>query len=432
MKKDINVALIGLGTVGAGVYKLLRRHRNSINEKVGAKVSLKAVLEKDKKRIRKLKVNPKLVRKDISSIVNDPQVDVVIEVIGGTNPAKGYILKALTHGKHVVTANKEVMASYGRQILEKAGNKGVDVFFEASVGGGIPIIRPLKTCLAGNKISRVLGIVNGTTNYILTKMSDEGLSFNQALKEAQRLGFAERDPRADIEGYDAAAKIAILASIAFNSRVTASQVYAEGIRKITPTDISYAREIGCTIKLIALAQEENGEIEVRVHPTMISDNHPLAAVRGVYNAIFVEGDAVGEVMFFGQGAGSMAAASAIVGDLIDISRNLQFERSGKIGCTCYERKKIRKIDDTKSCFYLLMNAMDRLGVLAKISKVFGDKNVSLASVIQKGPRGKNAELMFITHKVREKDLRRALSTIARLSVVNKILNIIRVEADVYG
>jgi len=415
-----------LGTVGSGVFKVLTTHRENFRSKVGADLNIKAILEKDVTKVEALGAMNLLV-KDVSSILNDPQIDIVVEVIGGIEPAKSFILQAIHKGKQVVTANKELLANYGEKILEAADGCGVDVYFEASVGGGIPIIRPLKECLAGNKILKVMGVVNGTTNFILTKMAEEGLPFEQALKEAQRRGYAERDSSADVEGHDAAAKIAILASIAFNSRVVASEVFTEGISKVSLSDIAYAQEIGYTIKLIAIAKEENGELDVRVHPTMIPLSHPLAAVKGVYNAIFVEGDAVGEVMFFGQGAGSMPAASAVVGDIIDAARNVQYGRSGMIGCTCFESKKIRSINDIETSYYLLMNVVDKPGVLAKIAKAFGDNDVSLASVIQKGPRGPNAELMFITHRVREKNLRASLSEITELEVVNEICNVIRVE-----
>lgn len=427
MKKEVNIALLGLGTVGSGVYKVLQSHQRDFRLKVGSELNLKAILVKDVKKKRVAKVDKNLFTDDFSLILKDPEIDIVVEVMGGIEPAKTYILKAIERGKAVVTANKELMSNYGQEILEAAEARGVDVFFEASVGGGIPIIRPLKECLAGNKISKVMGIVNGTTNFILTRMSEENLPFEEALREAQERGYAESDPSADIEGDDATAKIAILASIAFNSRVTASQVYTEGISKITPKDLAYASELGYVVKLLALAKETNGELDVRVHPTMIPASHPLAAVRGVYNAIFVEGDAVGEVMFFGQGAGSLPAASAVVGDIIDASRNLKTGRSGRIGCTCFEEKKMKGIDEIKTSYYILMDALDKPGVLAKIAKAFGGSDVSLASVIQKGPRGETAELMFITHLTQEKNLRGALDKISQLEVVREVYNVVRVE-----
>jgi len=427
MKEEINVALLGLGTVGCGVYKILTRHKEDFKEKIGATINLKRILEIDMNRVDELGVDHNIVTSDYAVIVDDPEIDIIVEVIGGADPAKRFILDALDRGKHIVTANKELMASQGEEILGKADDKNLDVYFEASVGGGIPIVRPLKQCLAGNKISKVMGIVNGTTNFILSQMSEAGCSFDEALEEAQRRGYAERDPSADIEGHDAAAKIAILASIAFNSRVSSSQVYTEGISNIKPQDIAYARELGCVVKLIAMAKEDNGQLEVRVHPTLIPRTHPLASVDAVYNAIFVVGDAVGEVMFFGEGAGSMPAASAIVGDIIDIVRNIRYSSNGRIGCTCFKNKKIKPIDEINSSFYILMSVFDRPGVLAQIAQVFGDNSVSLASVIQKGPRGKKAELMFMTHLVKERNLHTALESIRSLALVNEIANVMRVE-----
>jgi len=424
----VNVAILGLGTVGSGVYEILSRHKEALILKTGRELNVKAVLVKDMTKERTIDVDRALLTDDFSVIAQDPDINIVAEVMGGVEPAKSYILEAIKQGKSVVTANKELMSNFGQEVLKGAEANGVDLFFEASVGGGIPIIQPLKESLAGNKILKVMGIVNGTTNYILTKMSEEGLPFAEVLKEAQRLGYAERDPAADIEGDDAAAKIAILASIAFNSRVTFSQVYREGISKITPIDITYAREIGYVIKLVALAKEEEGELDVRVHPLMIPQEHPLASVKDAYNAIFLEGDAVGEVMFFGAGAGSLPTASAVIGDIIEAARNLGTGRSGLLGCTCYDNKRVKEIGETKSSYYLLLEAVDRPGVLAKIAKAFGDSNVSIASVIQKGPRGKTAELMFITHEVKERDLKQALEVIGKLEVVDTVRNVIRVEA----
>lgn len=428
--KRINVGLLGLGTVGSGVYKLLTRRRRDLRRLVDADLIIKRIAIKD---LRELKTRP-LVRVDKSivtenarAIINDPEIDIIVEVIGGIEPAKSFILEAINNGKQVVTANKELLAKFGKEIMEASDEKGVDVYFEASVGGGIPIIRALKESLAGNKISMVMGIVNGTTNFILTKMSEEMWPFRRALEDAQRRGYAERNPRQDIEGDDAQSKIAILASIAFNARVTADQVFKEGISAITPQDIVYAHEMGYTIKLIALAKEDKDGLDVRVHPTMISKNHPLASVRDVYNAIFVEGDAVGEVMLFGQGAGSLPAASAVVGDIIEVARNLQYGRSGKVGCTCFETKRVKPIDEIVTSYYLLMGAVDKPGVLAKVARVFGDSHVSLASVIQKRTRGNLAELVFVTHMVQEKNLKQALRKIAKLDVVDRVYNVIRVE-----
>jgi homoserine dehydrogenase len=428
MKKTINIAMFGLGTVGSGVYKVLGRQKNNIDI-IGANLNLRKIVVKDPGKKRNLKVKKGLLTSSALEVINDPSIDVVVELIGGIEPAFSVIKKCLERGKHVVTANKLLLASYGKELFATAKKNNVDIYFEAAVAGGIPIIRPLKDSLAGNNIEKVMGIVNGTTNYILSKMTAEGASFKEVLAEAQSLGYAEANPEADVEGHDAAAKLAILASIAFNSRVTFKDVYKEGITKIEQTDILYANDIGKVIKLIALAKQSDGGIEVRVHPTMIPATHPLAAVNGVFNAVFVEGDSVGELMFYGQGAGSLPTASAVVGDIIDIGRNIVSGRSLKMECSCYDKKKILPIDSILTSYYLRMKVHDKPGVLAKIAKAFGDKQVSIQSVIQKGPasRGGTAELMFISHPVVEKNLNRALKVIDKLDVVSKINNVIRVE-----
>jgi homoserine dehydrogenase len=427
MKKEIKIGLLGLGTVGSGVYEILTKHATRFPLRTGANLTVKSILIQDMKKKRRVSVPRDLLTTKPETILADNDIDIIVEVIGGIEPAKSIVIRAINAGKAVVTANKELMANYGKEILELADAKGVDVYFEASVGGGIPIIRPLKQCLAANRIRKVMGIVNGTTNYILTKMSEENMSFSAALKEAQVRGYAEADPSADIEGRDAAAKVAILASIAFNSRVTANDVYTEGIASVTPSDIMYAREMGYAIKLLALAKEDENGIDVRVHPAMIPLAHPLASVKDVYNAIFVEGDAVGKVMFFGPGAGGLPTASAVVGDIIEVAINLQYGRSGKIGCTCFEKKEIKPIDKISSAYYLLMDVLDQPGVLAKIAKCFGDHNVSIQSVIQKQTKGNLAELVFGTHQTREENLKAALEDVRKLPVVDKICNVIRVE-----
>lgn len=431
MKKRINVGLLGLGTVGSGVYSIMRKRRAEFKRLVNANIVIKSIAIKSMSELKDsahLKIDRSLVTTNAESIVHDPDIDIVVEVIGGREPARSLIVEAIRHGKSVVTANKEVLANDGEEILGLADSQGVDLYFEASVGGGIPIIHPLKEGLAANKISRVMGIVNGTTNYILTRMSEDGSSFKEALDEARKNGFAERDPAQDVEGHDAAAKIAILSSIAFNARVQAPQVYREGISGITPDDIRYADEMGYVIKLLATGREQTGGLDVRVHPAMLPKSHPLAGVREEYNAVFVEGDAVGELMFFGKGAGSLPAASAVVGDIVAVARNLQYNRSGKIGCTCYEKKPVAKIEDAFTSYYLLIESADQPGVLAKISKVFGDAKVSLASVIQKNDESKRARLVFVTYPVKEKNLRAAVKKIDKLDVVKKVVNVIRVES----
>jgi len=426
VKKKIGVGIIGYGTVGSGVYYLLTTKAGKLSALAGVDIEVIGVAEKYAERI-KDEVPAKLLTTDAKELINNPNVDIIVEVIGGIEPAYSFIKSALENRKHVVTANKALMASRGGALLELAQNKGVDLYFEASVGGGIPIIMPLKHCLAGNTIHRVMGIVNGTTNYILTKMDAEGMPINEALKEAQAKGYAEADPTADVEGHDAAAKIAILASIAFNSRVTVDNVYTEGIMKISPEDISYAKEMGYAIKLLALAKEDKGGVDVRVHPAMIPSRHPLASVSGVMNAIFVEGDAVGEVMFYGPGAGRLPAASAVVGDVFEIAQGIHLNKIGAMACGCFEHKRIKTIGETESRYYMRLEAVDRPGVLAKIAKALGDSDVSIETAIQKKTFGNHAELVFGTHQVREENLQKALKEIERLDVVSKICNIIRVE-----
>lgn len=427
MKKNINIGLLGLGTVGGGVLKVLKENAYQISQKVGGDVKIKKVLVRDINKKRTIEGDFS-VTSDVNDIINDEEIDIVIEVMGGENPAKEYMLRALNAGKHVVTANKDVVAKFGREMFEAAKKHDVDFMFEASVGGGIPIITPLKECLTANKITEVMGIVNGTTNYMLTKMTDEKMDYNAVLAEAQEKGYAEADPTADVEGLDAARKITILSSIAFNTRVGLEDVYVEGITKITPEDIEYARELGYVIKLLAIAKDcgENG-VDVRVHPVFISKEHPLAAVSDVFNAIFVKGNAVGETMFYGRGAGEKPTASAVVGDVIDIARNIVNHIVGSVRCTCFEHRKICPIEKTASAYYVRLLVEDEPGVLATIAGVFGKSGVSLNSVIQTRKVNNHAEIVLITHNVAEENLRKASTTIKDLSVVSEIRNIIRVE-----
>jgi len=319
------------------------------------------------------------------------------------------------------------MASAGQEVMDHAEARGVDVAFEASVGGGIPIIGPLKHSLTSNEITSVMGIVNGTTNYMLTRMAQDGLGYDEALVEAQAKGFAEADPTADVDGHDAAAKIAILASIAFNSRVTLAQVPAEGIRSLAPVDLAYAREMGYVLKLLAIANRIDDGIDIRVHPTMIPEAHPLAGVNGVYNAIYVVGDAVGETMFFGEGAGSLPAASAVVGDVIEVARHLAKDCLGLVGCTCTEHLEVRDIGELTTRFYVRLQVADEPGVLAAVAGVFGAQGVSIQSVIQKSADESGAEIVYVTHDATERSVRAALAQIEALDVVTSICTVIRVE-----
>lgn len=423
----IKVGLLGCGTVGSGVVELLKKNQETIAKRTGTTVVLKKVLEKDTVKCLELGLTEDMIAKDISEIINDDEIDIVVELIGGIEPAFSFITQAMQKGKHVVTANKDLIAVKGKDLFATAEENKVDFYFEASVAGGIPIIYPLKQSLAGNEIKEVIGILNGTTNYILTKMTKEGLDFDEVLKEAQELGYAEADPTADVEGLDAARKIAILSSIAFNSRVTLEDVYVEGITSITATDIKFAAELGYVIKLLAIAKEENGFIQTRVHPAFIPNNHPLAAVNDVFNAVFVRGDAVGEIMHYGRGAGKMPTASAVVGDIIDICRNIQNGISGRIGCTCYDEKHVLDISKMTARFYIRMTVKDRPGVLAGIAGVFGSNNVSIATVLQKEGTSDMAELILITHEVKEQDLQDSLTVLKGMSIVGSINNVIRLE-----
>ena len=428
MLNKINIGMLGMGTVGTGVLKILNSNANNIECKVGEPVHIKKVLVRDRSKVRGITTDAQITT-DINDIISDPDIQIVVEVMGGEVPAKDYILAALNAGKHVVTANKDVVARYGRELFAAAKQNHVDLLFEASVGGGIPIIRPLKQCLAANRIHEVMGIVNGTTNFMLTKMTKERMEFEKILAEAQAKGYAEADPTADIGGWDAARKAAILASLAFNTRVTLADVYVEGITHISLQDIDYATELGYVVKLLAVAKEDENGVNVRVHPAFIPATHPLAAVSDVYNAIYVKGDAVGETMFYGRGAGEMPTASAVSADIIDVARDIHHGVSSRILCTCYEDKKITSVDQTESPYYLRLLVDDKPGVLAAIASAFGAQQVSLHSVIQKRKVAGCAEVVLITYRVSHANLKLASKTLEGMSVVNKVSSIIRVEAE---
>ncbi|MDO4540324.1 MAG: homoserine dehydrogenase [Syntrophomonadaceae bacterium] len=423
----IKIALLGCGTVGGGVYKLLQQNQELIRQKAGQELRIVKVLEKDRSKCAALGLPDAMIAESYQEILNDDEISIVAELMGGIEPACTMVLEAMQHGKHVVTANKDMIAERGRELFDTAQQNGVDFYFEASVAGGIPIIQPMKQSLAGNAIQQVLGILNGTTNYILTKMTTEGSDFSEVLAEAQRLGYAESDPTADVGGLDAARKLAILASIAFNSRVTFGDVYVEGITTINARDIKYAGELGYVVKLLAIADENEGGVLARVYPALLPADHPLAAVNDVFNAVFVRGDAVGDIMHYGRGAGEMPTASSVVGDIIDIGRNLSHHSSARIGCTCFASKPFRPISELKTQYYIRLTVVDRPGVLAGIAGVFGDCNVSLQTVMQKSATAADAELMVITHNTREADLQQALSILKDKEFVHSIDNFIRLE-----
>lgn len=421
----INAAILGAGTVGGGVYKLAQAMEEDIFHKTGARLVIKKMLVRNVNKERK-GIPSEILTDDWNSIINDPEIDIIVELMGGITPAKKYVIEALNAGKQVVTANKDLLAEYGEEVMSAAEKSGNDLQFEAAVAGAIPIIRPLKQSMAGNHITEVMGIVNGTTNYILTKMTEKGMDYADALAEATELGYAEADPTADVEGYDAGRKIAIMASIAFNSRVTFADVYTEGITKISADDIKYAKEFGYVIKLLGVAKNTDDGIEVKVHPMLIPSNHPLATVNDAFNAVFVHGLAMDDAMFMGRGAGQMPTASAVVGDIIDVCRNIVHDSCGKIGCCCYKHLNVKNIADTSSKFFLRLEIADRSGVLANIASVLGNSGVSIAQVVQKKSKDGVAELVIITDEVKEKHFNDAMAVFKGLSAVKNIAGVIRV------
>ena len=425
MNKPIRIALLGLGTVGSGVYKLIHRRAQEMPQIAGAPIEISHILVRNTAKERP-GVDSSLLTDNWADIVNDPEVSIVVELMGGMEPAHTYIAEALKAGKNVVTANKDLIAMHGGDLLDLAAEHQCDLQFEASVAGAIPIIRPLKQCLAGNEISEIMGIVNGTTNYILTRMTQDNMEFADALAMATELGYAESDPTADIEGYDAGRKVAIMASIAFHSRVTFDDVYTEGITKIQSTDIRYARELGKAIKLLGVACNTEEGIEVRVHPMLIPASHPLATVNDAFNAVFVHGDALDDAMFMGRGAGELPTASAVMGDIIDTARNLLMGCTGRIGCTCYKNVPVKSIDDIRSKYYIRLNVENRMGVLAGVSGVLGNNGVSISQVLQKQAAGDSAELVVITDTVRERHIRDALLILENMSMVHEVSSVIRV------
>jgi homoserine dehydrogenase len=426
----VRVGLLGCGTVGSALIQLVHEQAEGIETRTGLRLEISQVAVRNASRDRGVALPLDRFTNDAASVVNDPEIDVVIEVIGGIEPARQLILDALKAGKPVITANKELLANVGGEIFAAAEAAGVDVLFEAAVGGGIPLVRPLRESLLGEPIDQVMGIINGTTNYILTRMSESGVSYAEALAEAQELGYAEADPTADVEGYDAGAKIAILASIAFGARVVAGDVYHEGISGITAEDIAFAGRNGFVVKLVAIAEQLTGpELAVRVHPVMLPITHPLASVRGSFNAVFVQGAAVGELMFYGRGAGGNPTASAVLGDLIDAALNLRKGSSASIGAL--GEMPIRPIDDLTSEYYVHLDVVDQPGVLSAVAGVFGRHGVSISSMEQEG-LGEEADLVFITHRALERDVQATLRELRELDAVHHVGSVIRVLGDETG
>ena len=424
--KVIKIGLLGLGNVGKGVWNILQMNKDIIKTRAGYNIEIGKILVKDANRKRDVDVPESIITTNVDYILEDPSIDIIVEVMGGVEPSFEYMVKAMKKGKHVITANKMVLAMKGRELSQIAKDNGVLFYYEASVGGGIPVIHGLTESLTANKINEVIGIINGTTNYILTKMTLEGLSFDEALKEAQQKGYAEADPTSDIEAFDAVYKLCILTSLGFDSFVDIKSVYREGITKIEPIDIKYAEEFGYVIKLLAIIKEEFGELELRVHPTMVPAVHPLANVNDSFNAIFIKGNAVGDLMLYGRGAGELPTGSAVVGDIISVIRNKEREENHFIQCDKVS-KNVKDMSKVRSEYYIRITVGDKPGVLGEITTILGENNVSLLSVIQKGKRQEHVSLVFVTHRTNEGDVQKAIKKISELNDVLKVDNIIRIE-----
>jgi homoserine dehydrogenase len=425
--RALGVALLGCGVVGTQVVRLLLEHQEDLAARVGAPLELVGIAVRRPDRRRDVAVDPGLITTDAEELVRRPDVDVVVEVIGGIEPARSLILAAFENGASVVTANKALLAEDGATLFAAAQKHGVDLYYEAAVGAAIPLIRPLRESLAGDRVRRVLGIVNGTTNYILDRMDSGGSSFAEALEEAQALGYAEADPTADVEGFDAAAKAAILAGLAFHTRVTAADVHREGITNVTATDVASARAMGCVVKLLAIAElASDGEhVGVRVHPAMIPRSHPLASVREAYNAVFIESAAAGQLMFYGAGAGGAPTASAVLGDVVTVARNRVQGVTG-VGESTYAQLAVHPMGETQTRYHISLDVADRAGVLASIAAVFAQHDVSIQTVRQEG-RGEDAQLVVVTHQAPDRALAATVDALEHLPVVREVTSVMRVE-----
>lgn len=423
----IKIGLLGMGTVGSGVWKILDINKDEVLRNCGCTIEVSKILVNDLDKERDVNAPASLYTDDFNQILEDDEIEIIVEVMGGIEPAKEYILKAMDKKKHVVSANKALIASHGKEIFEKAEIENVMFLYEASVAGGIPVLSTIRESLSGNKVEEVMGIVNGTTNYILTKMTKDGVDFDSVLKEAQDKGYAELDPTADIEGYDAAHKLAILGSLSFGTNIDLSCIYREGITKITTVDIEYAKELGYAVKLLAIGKDRDGDIEVRVHPTFIPLDHPLSSVGDAFNAVFLKGNAVGDLMFYGKGAGDMPTGSAVVGDIVDVVKNKENIYRAP---ACEMEKVVKPMEETVCKYYIRIMVEDKPGVLGRIAAEFGKNDVSLASVIQKGRKTPTVSLVFITHNSKEGNVRHAMDSILSIDNVVEVANLIRVENGV--
>ncbi|MFQ5899581.1 MAG: homoserine dehydrogenase [Candidatus Methylomirabilia bacterium] len=433
--KEVRIGLLGLGTVGSGVVKVLTAHRTELEERAGCRLHLSVIADPDLTRPREgLDLSSLPLVPDAATVLEDPAVQVVVELVGGLEPARSLILKAIESGKHLVTANKALLAHRGAELFDEARKRGVMVGFEAAVAGGIPLIRAVKEGLVANRIVSIYGIVNGTSNFILTKMTDEGREFADVLKDAQAKGYAEADPTLDVEGIDSAHKLQILATLAFRTAVDLKEIHTEGITRTTPSDIAYAAELGYRIKLLAIAKATDGGLELRVHPTMIPERSPLAAVSGVFNAAFITGDCVGDLMFYGRGAGQMPTASAVWSDIVEIARRLAHGLPAlpvELPMPGIRPSPLKPMQEIRSAYYLRVMAVDRPGVLSQVAGILGRHQISIASVIQKGRAMAEAvPVVMMTHEAREADMQRALAAIDELPVVADRTMMIRVEGEV--
>lgn len=423
----VRIALLGLGNVGQGVCKILRRNKKEIMLRCGYDIEIVKILVRDPQKKRCVEIPEDVITTDIDDILGDDSIKIVVELMGGAEPARDYMLRAMKRKKHVVTANKLVLATQGEELFKTAESEEVLFYYEASVGGGIPIIREINESLTANKIEKFVGIVNGTTNYILSKMALEGMDFADALKEAQEKGYAEADPTSDVEAFDAAYKLAILASLSFGTKVDVSSIYREGITRVKSVDIAYADKLGYVIKLLAIGREADGRLELRVHPAMVPKSHPLANVNDSFNAIFIKGNAVGDLMLAGRGAGELPTGSAVVGDIISILRNNVDLRTFYSIKNSLEVKEVIKAEDISTSYYIRFNVKDKPGILGSIASVFGKYKVSIFAVTQDIKDNENVSLVFITHEVAERNINAAIGEITGLDKVNRLENIIRIE-----
>ncbi|MHA6533561.1 homoserine dehydrogenase [Paenibacillus sp. BAC0078] len=426
--KPVKVGLLGLGTVGTGVVRILVGNQEDLSSQVGSPILIERIAVKNTEKPRDIEVDAAIITDDPWAVIRDPEIDVIVEVMGGITGTKEYILEALERGKHIVTANKDLMALHGSEILAKAQEKQCDVFYEASVAGGIPIIRTLIEGFSSDKIMKIMGIVNGTTNYILSKMSREGASYHDVLKEAQELGYAESDPTSDVEGLDAARKMAILGTLGFRTNVELSDVSVKGISGVSKEDIAFAKRLGYEMKLIGIAESQEDEFSISVQPTMIRASHPIASVNGVYNAVYVYGQAVGETMFYGAGAGAMPTATSIVADLVAVIKNLKLGVNGLKQIVPYKQMKLRSDEDIFYKNFLLLHVDDKAGVLAKITQVFAEYEVSLDSVVQQAnPNNPDAEIIIVTHNASKASMNKVMRHLEQLKVIHRIKSHYRVE-----